>query len=514
MNCSILHVNHLFGAMMLSFATMTSVVHVEAQTYSAAARVDTKTVYQHIDGFGGTGMNGQWADRYTKLKVYRLWGKGESYMNYNIMRVRINPNQGNWGEYGNPIIWGRTANPDLVVFATPWTPPKKFKTSKTTKYKNEFGTDVWPLVEHAWGGEGSNGGEMNSDYIEQYATFLNNYRKTMISKGCPIDIISIQNECDYTPTATDGGVEHASYESCIFSPNQMAAMVKALKAKVPEDFKVMGPECFGWGQHGFNNKLVSIPDAVENIDIWGNHIYGINDWSYINKITAKTGKPMWMTEFSVDNRTGKWTEEYGFIDNVETTLANGFSAYVYYNMLNEFFGDGTSDNKNESSNTLHKRAYVFGHYARYATGKWRTKIIITDNNSQKITGSAYTSVTGDTISVFLLNRSNYEYKISVMLPDTMTQVRQAVTNQNENRVITDVTAQYGGSKRPSLILKPASFYTFEFIRQADPSAISTPKPESVGDSRVYDLSGREIPSLRQAGRGSVIIRDGKKYLKR
>lgn len=490
---------------LLLLANMLFSGKIYSVTRSAVVTVLPNTRYQHIDGFGGTGMNGQWADVYTQEKVNALWGTGDDQMNFNIMRVRINPNESNWGEYGNAIKWARAINPDVQVFATPWTPPKKYKTSKTTKYKNEFGTDVWPLVEHSWGGEGSNGGAINPEYIEQYASFLERYRATMKKKGYPIDMISIQNECDYTPTATDGGTEHASYESCIFSPQEMAKMVKAAREKVAPECKIMGPECFGWGQNNYNNKLASLPDAVNSIDVWGNHIYGINDWSHINTITKKTGKSMWMTEFAIDNTVCTWAEEYRMIDNIEETLRNGFNAYVYYNMLNDFFGTGKSGTDG-SSNVLYKRAYIFGHYARYATGKYRIKANFSDSNTSPITGSVYASENLDTISVFILNRSNYEYNVAIALPDSMYGVVQAVTSKSVNRKISDVSEQYGGRKRPVVKVYPGSFYTFQFTKS---------KPE-MGEKEYASFKNNTysnpITSLKFCAEPTAIEYNGRLYV--
>ena len=69
------------------------------------------TKYQKIDGFGGTGMNGQWADVYTQEKVNLLWGQGEGQVGLNIMRLRISPDESSWNrttpEYSNPVRMGR-----------------------------------------------------------------------------------------------------------------------------------------------------------------------------------------------------------------------------------------------------------------------------------------------------------------------------------------------------------------------------------------------------------------------
>lgn len=465
----------MLSAFALGWAWM---AQVQAQK-TATMTITSATKYQYIDGFGGTGMNGQWGDVYTQQKVNKLWGTGPGQIGLNIMRIRINPNEGNWGEYGNPIRWARSINPAVQVFATPWTPPKKYKTQNTTKYQNDFGTWVWPLYPHSWGGEGSNGGAINPECYEEYADFLERYRQTMSKKGARIDMISIQNESDYTPTATDNGVEHASYESCIYSPTEMAAMVKAARAAVDPSCKIMGPECFGWGQSGYNNKLVSLSDAVNSIDVWGNHLYGTNDWSFVNSVRSKTKKNMWMTEFLIEydgsTYTGQFSAEYDMVKSIEQAMQSGYSAYVYYNMLDDFF----SCNHGGSDTELWKRAYIFGHYARYATGKTRIKSTLTDASKALVGGSSYVSVSGDTVSVFVLNTSaSSTYNLKVNVPFVPEKIVQAVTSDAVNRVETDVTSQYAsGSRLVTLKLQPNAFYTYQFIRNVPSGPELTPSPK-------------------------------------
>ena len=444
-------------------------VQTFAAERSATLTTTVTTKYQHIDGFGGTAMNGQWADVYTQQKVNMLWGTGEGQVGLNIMRIRINPNENSWGEYGNPIKWARQVNPALQVFATPWTPPKKYKTHNTTKYQNDYGTWVWPLVEHSWGGEGSNGGAINPAYYEAYADFLECYRAKMEEKGCPIDIISIQNESDYTPTATDNGVEHASYESCIYSPKEMAAMCKALRQRLDPKCKVMGPECFGWGQHSYNNTLVNIQDAVNNIDIWGNHLYGTNDWSFVQNVTKKTGRHMWETEFLLNydeenapGYKGEFKPEYKMIESIEQAMKAGYSAYVYYSMTNDFF----ACNHGGSDTQLWKRAWVFSHYAKYATGK--TRIYSSLSTTVLKGGSAYVSEQGDSVVVMVLNTSAADtYNLTVKLPFEPARITQVATGDIANARRSDVTAKYAnGTKNPVVKLLPGVFYTFVFEKTA------------------------------------------------
>lgn len=477
------------------------------QTRSASLVLSAGTKYQYIDGFGGTGMNGQWSDVYTQAKAEKLWGQEDDQIGLNIMRVRINPNENNWGEYGKVIKWARSVNKGLQVFATPWTPPKKYKTHNTTKYKNDFGTDVWPLIEHSWGGEGSNGGAINPEYYDEYADFLERYRQAMEKKGSPIDMISIQNESDYTPTGEDN--LQATYESCIYSPKEMAAMVKAARAAVDPSCKIMGPECFGWGQHNYNNALVNIKDAVDNIDVWGNHLYGTNDWSFVKSVTDKTRKNMWMTEFLLNyddkSYSGEFSAEYPMIESIEKAMQSGYSAYVYYNMLNDFF----ACNHGGSDTELWKRAYVFGHYAKYATGKTRVKSSLTDGTGMLKGGSSYVNATMDTVTVFVLNTSAKDtYNLIVGLPFVPAKITQIATGESVNRLVTDVTEQYdNGTQRPRLKLLPGVFYTFQFVKNAGEDA-----EEELATSPKLPTYGNPLMANRFLADPTAIEYNGRLYV--
>ncbi|MBR1448572.1 MAG: family 43 glycosylhydrolase [Prevotella sp.] len=476
---------------------------------TATLTTTATTKYQYIDGFGGTGMNGQWGDVYTQQKVNLLWGTGEGQVGLNIMRVRVNPNENNWGEYGNPIRWARQINPRMQVFATPWTPPKKYKTQNTTKYQNDFGTWVWPLVEHSWGGQGSNGGAINPAYYDEYADFLERYRQTMEQKGAPIDMISIQNESDYTPTATDNGVEHASYESCIYSPTEMAAMCKALRQRLDPKCKVMGPECFGWGQHTYNNKLVTLQDALDNIDVWGNHLYGTNDWSFVQNVTKKTGKRMWETEFLIDYADGyggAFSAEYAMIESIEKAMKAGYSAYVYYSMTNDFF----ACNHGGSDAQLWKRAWVFSHYAKYATGKTRVYSSLSATNNVLKGGSAYISAQGDSVVVMVLNTSTTDtYNLTVSLPFAPARITQVATSDAANARRADVTEKFGnGTQKPVVKLLPGVFYTFVFEKDAD----GTPQESVLATSAKQPEYANPLWANRFMADPTAIEYDGRLYV--
>lgn len=489
----------IFGSLTLLSPLCASAVVTSGSVYIRAEPIK----YQKIDGFGGTGMNGQWADVYTQEKVNLLWGQGEGQVGLNIMRLRISPDESSWNrttpEYSNPVKWARKVNPNLQVFATPWTPPIQYKKDGFTQpYQNSFGTWVYPLVPSKWGGDSSSGSTILDDKMSDFADYLERYRAAMEKAGAPIDIISIQNECDYTPT--EGG-SSATYESCIYTPQQMAAMVKAARAAVDPKCKIMGPETFGWGQKNYNTTLLGIADATNNIDIYGNHFYGSNDVSFSKNI-YDLGKPHWMTEYLINYTEGTDYKDYGYgayggefkfeyrmIENIEIAMHNYYTGYVYYNMLDDFF----ASNHGGSSTQLWKRAWVFSHYAKYATGK--TRIYTTKNgfaeipqpNSQTVNydkligGSSYISDDGNTITVFVLNPQSVAVNFTVVCnPFVANKVSAIVTGESVNAKKIDVTGDYNVStKRLVTTLQPGLFYTFVFEKEGEPEEVPT-SPKTAG----------------------------------
>ena len=487
----------------------------------------TPTKYQKIDGFGGTGMNGQWADVYTQEKVNLLWGQGDGQVGLNIMRLRISPDESSWNrtvpEYSNPVRWARKTNPNLLVFSTPWTPPVQFKKDGfTAPYQNSFGTWVYPLVRSKWGGNSSSGSTILDDKMSDFADYLERYRAAMEKAGASIDIISIQNECDYTPT--EGG-STATYESCIYTPQQMAAMLKAARAAIDPKCKIMGPETFGWGQKNYNTTLLGITDATNNTDIYGNHFYGSNDVSFSKNIYDK-GKPHWMTEYLVNygqdykdygygQYGGEFKFEYRMIENIEIAMQNYYTGYVYYNMLDDFF----ASNHGGSSTQLWKRAWVFSHYAKYATGK--TRINATKNgfaaipqpNGQTINydkligGSSYISDDGNTITVFVLNPQSVAVTFTIICnPFVANKVSAVVTGESVNAKKIDVTDEYNVStKRLVTTLQPGMFYTFVFEKEGKPDEIVPTSPKTAG-------YGNPINPYQYLADPTAIEHDGRLYV--
>lgn len=444
----------------------------------ATADIRTTERAQHIDGFGGCGMNGQWVDVYNEKMVDMLWGRDG--MRYNIMRIRIAPDESNWNGYTNPVRWARQRG--AFIFATPWTPPYRFKTGAT---------QTW--------GQSSIHGHIRTDSIEAYARWLERYRQHMAQQGAPVDMISIQNECDYDP----------DYEGCLYSVQEMTQMIGAARKLIDPSCLVMAPECFGWDSHKYNRELVRSAAVRRNTDVWGNHIYGVNDMTYVNYVTGLTGRPMWMTEYIFDEgQTGTWEDACGFASQIDSCLRAGFSAYVYYNMVDHMFGDGTGGG---NPAFLSKMAYVMGHYAHFATGKDRVKMVFTAEKGAKPEGSAYLNAAGDTLCLFVLNRSADSVRLKVDLPFECRQAAAVMTNETRSFMRSSLTDRCKGLTSPVVELRPQALYTLIFTRNEENA--SEPVPEA-GQPAIWKTAGETNPLFPTGfcGDPAALSHDGRLYV--
>jgi hypothetical protein len=214
-------------------------------------------------------------------------------------------------------------------------------------------------------------------------------------------------------------------------------------------------------------------------------MYGTNNWAFVNSVKQKTGKHMWQTEFLIDypsDYDGNFAKEYEMIECIHKAMTAGYNAYVYYSMVAHFF----ASNHGGSDTQLWKRAWVFSHYAKYATGRTRINASLSNTGNALNYCTAYASPSGDTISVMLLNKSADTYRVTVTLPFAPQVITQVATGDVANALTTDVSEKYAnGTSRPVVTVRPGMFYTFQFVRQAGERQIvapaASPKPANYGN---------------------------------
>jgi glucosylceramidase len=93
----------------------------------------------------------------------------------------------------------RKHNPDLFVYASPWSPPGWMKSSGTML-----------------------GGSMMPRHFPAYAKYLVKFLQSYQAEGVPIDALTVQNEVD---TDQDGGYPNCAFPACIWAQEHEIAFV-------------------------------------------------------------------------------------------------------------------------------------------------------------------------------------------------------------------------------------------------------------------------------------------------
>jgi glucuronoarabinoxylan endo-1,4-beta-xylanase len=110
----------------------------------------------------------------------------------------------------------------------------------------------------------------------------------MASNGAPVDVLSIQNEPDFT----------ATYESCRWNASQLDAFFHNFASGVKTP--MMMPESFHYDQT-LSNPILNDPVAAANLAYIGEHLYGAGIQDY--PLARSLGKHIWMTEYLVNDQS-------------------------------------------------------------------------------------------------------------------------------------------------------------------------------------------------------------------
>lgn len=426
------------------------ITSITAQSANKEAKIniDSRTKYQHVTGFGGFSPSPQWQYWLGDSEMDKLFGKGENQLGLNILRIYIANNRNFWGS--GVANTKRAKKYGAFVFASPWSPPASWKTNN----------DV------------ANGGSLKEEYYDDWAKFLNDYYVYMKGQGANVDAVSIQNEPDW----------NASYESCIWTGEQMAKFLREQGSKI--QCKIIAPEAIHFTRN-MHEPILNDPEACDQLDIMGGHFYGWDGSSY--PLAAQKGKEVWMTEFLINERQQNnninidWkTDGFLFARSVNDAMLANMSAWVHYSLKRYYgcLGDGQFGTTN---NTITKRGYILSHYAKYVSGSTRISHSLEDT-SNKLTSSAYLSVTGDSVIVMLLNTGEYTYNTTFTLPFNTLGGRQIVTTETQNVKKTSL-AWEEETYQPVLEVAPYSVNTYIFVKN---SAREDLPEESAEVQKVFD----------------------------
>jgi len=283
------------------------------------ATINGAVIHQTIDGFGaGAVFLDAGLDPLTDANMDALYGTGPNQMGLTLIRLRIAPDM-NWTD---AILDGQKAKQrGARILATPWTPPASMKDNNSTV----------------------NGGSVIPSQYPNLVAYFNTFIDTMASDGAPVDVLSIQNEPDFT----------ATYESCRWNATQLDTFFHNFASGVKTP--MLMPESFHYDQT-LSNPTLNDQVAAANVAYIGGHLYGAGIQDY--PLAHELGKHTWMTEYLVNSQTINSAVDTG--RQISSTLTVGnMSAYIWWKTI------GDANGLLNAAGILQPRAYVMGQFSKF-----------------------------------------------------------------------------------------------------------------------------------------------------
>lgn len=432
-------------------------MNASSQNRKATARVNTAVTHQHVSGFGGFSPSPQWSYWLGDADIDKMYGKSDSQLGYNIMRIFIGSSEWSWGSaVGNAK---RAKKYGAYVFGSPWSPPASWKDN----------------------GEEANGGALLESHYGDWANHLNKFIQKMKDNGVKLDGVSLQNEADYT----------TSYASCRWTSQQFVNFLKNYGSRINAD--IICPEDVHLTT-SYIDPILNDPDACREVDIIGTHFYGWNGGSY--PLAAQKGKEVWMTEYLINERQeqqGKninWVDDgFLFAKSVNDAMLADFSAWVHYS-LKRYYGCIGDGQYGTVDGQITKRGYILSHFAKYVSGTTRVDLSL-GGSSSGMYGSAYRSVTGDSIVVMVMNPTSSETDMTFKLPYDVNAGRKIITTETQNMKKTSLSYE-SKTDAPVETVPAYSVCTFIFKRATEGKIkLTADGPGSVAGNGTFPY-GKEI----------------------
>ncbi len=331
-------------------------------SWASAQTVDSinfSTTYQTIRGFG---TSTAWQPVLNSTQANNLFGTGTGEVGFTILRSRIDPSSttggSNWQTELQNAQQAQKINSQVIVFATPWTPPAVWKSN----------------------GSVDDGSLLTADY-DNFANYLNAFIAYEKAGGVNLYAISVQNEPDYLP----------DYESCGYTGAQMDAFVAQEGSKI--NTKLMMPESDTFNTSE-SDPTLNDSNAVGYVSIVAGHTYGTNPFYYTN--AKNKGKDVWMTETTYTPANGAAQPSIGDAISAaelyhQSMAVAQYNAYVYWwtpLMLN--------------GNSPNYYAYALGQYSKFV----RPGYVMTGANNNPTSGVYVTSYKGSNNYVIVAINAN------------------------------------------------------------------------------------------------------------
>jgi len=415
-------------------------------TSPSAVAVSFGTTYQTISGFGGSTA---WLGTLTSAQATALFSQTNG-LGLSILRMRIDP-QGTatgGGAYGYPFEttqWDQelananeavAANSKAIVIASPWTPPAIWKLAGSSSISADGQTYNEAYASCGSEGVGYCGGYLDPNHYADYAGYLEDFVNFFNNKSTTkLYAISMQNEPE----------ENVTYESCVWTPEQMDSFVASLSAlnggtQSPTILgaRLMMPEADSF-QSVQAQATLNDSNAVGNVGIVGGHLYGTSLSNFYQSLAVSLKKPVWMTEHFIALPTGETASTIGDALNMAMEVHNSlvvgqYSAYVWWWIWNDTCDSsghyGLIDSGGgQTANGCYTSANPQPTYYGDAIGQWSkfiqpgyVRVSATANPVAGVYVSAYSNGSPSHYVIVAINTNTTVQNINFTLSDAPTKI--------------------------------------------------------------------------------------------
>jgi len=294
--------------------------------------VDATSTYQYIRGIGASsawyGLAGASA---TALFAD---DNVNGHIGISMLRARIDPNNNHAAEVNN-LLAAKAAYPNLLCWASEWSPPAQYKANNNVNGPASNNTFL-----------GASSGAPNSADTG-YANYLVSYIQYAKSRGIDLYAVSPQNEPNWNP----------DYESCLWTAGQFEVFVRAFKSALNAaglTTKIMIPEPINPGGMNLAATAMNNATTASYVNILGTHLYGgmpnaLNTYGF----TQLTNQEFWETEISANTLDiAGALQQAGW---VQTCLVNANMNAFHYWWIQDLATNGQ----------LNIKAYALGSYSKF-----------------------------------------------------------------------------------------------------------------------------------------------------
>ncbi len=207
------------------------------------------------------------------------------------------------------IKMAQETNPQMKLFASPWSPPAWMKYSG--------------LMDQGDKNKSTNKLKDTPEIYEAYALYFAKYVEEYKKNGITVDRIIVQNETDI----------HTKYPSCVISPDQLYKVISYMRPT----FKQRGVESEIWAGTFRSAAVLDMleyalnPEYMEAVDGVGMQY---TSPQFISDLQAMSpGKPMMHTEGVCFNSENTINQAFSRFAEVASYINGGVQNYCYWNMI-------------------------------------------------------------------------------------------------------------------------------------------------------------------------------------